>query len=256
MPVFDELASTRLALESVLANTADLPYEVVVVDCGSGEPTSEYLAVLAARNAHVRVTRVLRNRGFAFACNHGARMSTGTFLVLLGSDVVVPPGWLPAFAERLDDLEIGIAGPTTNRTEPRARASYETYGQLVRFSRERADARSGRPVLDVSAAEISCAGMRRDVFQEVGRFDETPNGGTPPGETYARRVRDAGYRVVHVEELYVHQFGEALAERVDRAAEPATPTPADEEAEATIAGSLASDVGQPADAGFADGGAG
>jgi ATP-binding cassette, subfamily B, bacterial len=255
MPVFDEVASTRLALESVLANTSDLPYEVVVVDCGSGKPTSEYLGVLAARNPHVRVSLVLRNRGFAFACNRGADASRGTFLVLLGSDVVVPPGWLPGLAERLDDPEIGVAGPTTNRTEPRARASYETYGQLVRFARERAEARSGRPALDVRAAEISCAGMRRDVFQEVGPFDETLNGGTPPGETYAGRVRDAGYRVVQVEELFVHRFGEALAERVNRAAEPATPTPAAEEAEATIAGSLASDVGQPADGGFVDGGA-
>ena len=62
---------TRLALESVLANTDEPPYEVVVVDNGSARADPEYLEVLAARNRHVRVIRNDENRGFAAACNQG-----------------------------------------------------------------------------------------------------------------------------------------------------------------------------------------
>jgi Glycosyl transferase family 2 len=255
IPVLDELACARLAVESVLANTADLPYEVVVADNGSADPTREYLEVLAARNPHVRVLLGQRNRGFAAACNRGANASRGTFLIFLGSEVVVPPGWLPALAERLDDSGIGIAGPTTNRTEPRAIASYKTYGQFLRFARERCEARAGRPAVDVADADISCAGMRRDVFEAVGPFDETVDPESPAGESSVERLRDAGYRVVQVEELFVHRFGEACAERMDRTAEPAVAPPLTEEAEAAAAGSLVADVGESADGGFGDGGA-
>jgi ATP-binding cassette subfamily B protein len=255
MPVLDEIGSTRLAVESVLANTADLPYEVIVVDNGSAPATRDYLEVLAARNPHVRVIRAARNLGFARACTRGAEASRGTFLVFLATDVVVPPGWLYALAERLDDPNIGIAAPTTNRTDPRANASYETYGQLVRFAHERAEALIGRPALDVLVAELSCVGMRCEVFEEVGQFDETLDAGTSASESYAERVRDAEYRVVHVEELFVHRFGESAAERLDRTAEPAVAPPLTEEAEAAAAGSLVADVGESADGGVGDGGA-
>jgi ATP-binding cassette, subfamily B, bacterial len=252
MPVLDELASTRLAVESVLANTADLPYEVILVNNGSGDATREYLEVLAARNPHVRLLRSPRNLGFAVACNRGAKAGAGTFLVFLATDVVMPPEWLPTLAERLDDPEIGIAGPTTNWTDPRANASYETYGQLVRLAHERAKALTGRQAVDVSGTELSCAGMRREVFEDVGPFDESLETETAAGETYAERVRDAGYRVVQVEELFVHRFGKSAAERLDRAVEPATPTPA-EEVGATIGTTAAAD--DAIDAGFGDGGA-
>ena len=65
------LACTRLALESVLANTDEPPYEIVVVDKGSEEVTRKYLEALAARNRHLRVIRDDDNLGFAAACNRG-----------------------------------------------------------------------------------------------------------------------------------------------------------------------------------------
>jgi hypothetical protein len=98
--------------------------------------------------------------------------------------------------------------------------------------------------------------MRREAFEEVGPFDEALQTGTPAGETYAERVRDAGYRVAQVEELFVHRFGQSAAERLDRAAEPATPTPADEEVEAAVGSTAAADADDAIDAGFGDGGAG
>src|SRR5437868_6519404 len=52
---FNNLVFTRLCLESVLANTDDEAYEMVVVDNGSSDGTVDYLHELARKQAHVRV---------------------------------------------------------------------------------------------------------------------------------------------------------------------------------------------------------
>jgi ATP-binding cassette, subfamily B, bacterial len=222
VPVVDNLACTRLALESLLANTSEPPYEVLVVDNGSGDATREYLEVLAARNRHVRVIRNERNSGFAAACHQGLAASAGDLLVLLNNDTIVPPGWLQRLSNRLDDPELGIVAPVTNRCAGAAQISvpYATYEEMLRFARKRAEAWDGRPAVDIELAELFCAGVRREVLETAGLFDERFETGSLE-EGFTRRVRDAGYRVVYVEELFVHHFGEASLPSIDDRTDPA-----------------------------------
>jgi ATP-binding cassette subfamily B protein len=211
VPVADNLASTRLALESVLANTEEPAYEVVVVDNGSEDRTRDYLEVLAARNRHVRVIRNESDVGFAAACNQGLEAAAGDLVALLSNDTIVPPGWLAGLAQRLEDPSVGLIGPTTNGFGGAAQIStpYETYEEMLRFARDRADAASNGAVIDIEAAEMSSVALRRSVFREVGPLDDRPEAGMFEDADYARRVREAGYRVVRDEGLFVHQFGHA-----------------------------------------------
>ena len=70
MVTYDNLVFTRLAIETVLANT-DYPYELIVVDNASSDGTREYLQALSAGCPRVRLTLNSRNAGFARACNQG-----------------------------------------------------------------------------------------------------------------------------------------------------------------------------------------
>jgi GT2 family glycosyltransferase len=98
----DRVVVTRMAVESVLGNTAE-PFELVVIDNASSDGTRDYLELLASRNPVVRVILNDTDVGFAAANNQGLATATAPNLVLLDNDTIVPPGWLPRLLSHLAD---------------------------------------------------------------------------------------------------------------------------------------------------------
>ena len=107
IPVHGELAQTLACLRAMAAYPPHVRVEIIVVDDASPDATPRVLP----RIAGLRVHTMPRNAGFIGACNAGAALARGRYLLFLNNDTVPQPGWLDAlhatFAQQSD---VGIVG--------------------------------------------------------------------------------------------------------------------------------------------------
>jgi len=114
IPIFNHWDLTRNCLASLQKHSADLDYEVIVVDNGSKDASACELAPLGQALFGERFTRLRfeENRNFGPACNAGAKAASAPLLFFLNNDTLLTPAWAPpllqAFADKPD---LGAAGP-------------------------------------------------------------------------------------------------------------------------------------------------
>ncbi len=154
------------AIDTVLAQTRPVE-EIVVIDDGSTDGTGEVL--------HQRYGERIRyvwqaNAGVSAARNHGMRIARGRYFALLDSD----DEWLPAKTERqIAWLEarpgFGMVLCDVERVD--------SQGQRIDVFRRRdvipEDGRVLRWIIHNPALAPASAILRREVFDQIGGFDES-----------------------------------------------------------------------------------
>jgi GT2 family glycosyltransferase/glycosyltransferase involved in cell wall biosynthesis len=205
---YNNHALTTACIESVLRNSMHPNIEVIVVDNASTDGSREMLESL--HDDRVQVLLNDENAGFAAANNQALRLATGTYVVLLNNDTVVPRGWLPRILRHLEDPQIGLAVAVTNFSgnESRIDVPYDTVEEMLRFADHYMREHDGER-FDIRVAAMYCVGMRRDVYETVGLLDEHFAIGMFEDDDYSHRVRLAGFRVICAEDVFVHHIGQA-----------------------------------------------
>ena len=107
IPVYNEFPRTVACLRALAEHPPTTRFEVIVVDDGCSDETVTAVPQIAG----VRYHRRAQNGGFIAACNDGASLARGEYLIFLNNDTIPQPGWLDAligtFAEHTD---VGLVG--------------------------------------------------------------------------------------------------------------------------------------------------
>ena len=167
---------TRRALAALLEHT-EAPLELIAVDNASTDGTVAGLEAVEG----ITLLRNPTNTGFGPAANQGALRARAPLLLLLNTDALVHPGWLPPLRAVLE-AEPDVAAVAPRLLHPDG--SLQEAGSILWGDAEvwpygptgDAAAPEFRFRRDVDYASAACLLLRRSAFVEAGGFD--PH--TPP----------------------------------------------------------------------------
>ena len=199
IPVFNRCDLTRECLTALADVTQGCTYEVIVINNGSDDDTPNFLRSLGDK---IKVIHNEDNLGFSKACNQGARMAKGRYLVFLNNDTLPKVGWLSPLVDELrrhpDVAVVGSkllypsgkiqhAGVVVSRRDCLPYLVYRNSSGDEPFVNRRRD---------LSAVSAACMAVREDVFNQFGGFDEGFRNGFEDVDL-CLRVKAGGYRVIY-----------------------------------------------------------
>jgi GT2 family glycosyltransferase len=225
----DLLARCLASIERHRPNPARIPTEIIVVDNGSSDGTSDWLALA---HPSVRVIRLEPNREFCGAANAGLAASRGAFIQLLNDDTEVTAGWVEAGLAPFADETVGSVAPlVVVRSDPRrvdsAGDSYAWFGwPMKRGHGQSAASWSARSIEEVFGASGSSAFYRAEALRRAGTLDMLLRSYYEDIDL-AFRLRWAGYRCIYTPACVIHHDisatndhrSPALQRRISRNAE-------------------------------------
>ncbi len=206
MVVFNQLPLTRRCLESLRPST--LPFELVAVDNGSTDGTSEFFQSFPSPYP-LRYHRNAENLGLIKALNQGWRLAGGEFVCFLHNDTEMrEPRWLERLVQAVGtDPSIGLAGLYGAR---RIRRDGRYVARTVVHGLAEAPTLRG-PMAEVAVVDGVCLFLRRDLLGALGGFDEEYGFFHGYDKDLSFAVRETGRRCVVVNAPFVHHGGRTRA---------------------------------------------
>ena len=166
IPVFNRPDEVAELLQS-LASQTFRDFEVVVVEDGSSVPCREVVERYAGMlDVHYYAKP---NSGPGQTRNYGAERSRGDYLIILDSDVILPPGYLDAVEQELrSNPADAFGGPD------RAHPSFTPLQKAINYAMTSffttGGIRGGRKKMDKFYPRSFNMGIRREVYRALGGF--------------------------------------------------------------------------------------
>ncbi len=186
--------------------------ETLLVDAGSNDKTAAFISTFPGS---VRLIPTIRNLGFSRGNNWALRIALGRYVLLLNPDTEMWSGALDGMTAYLDaHPDVGVVAPQLRFADGQIQSSRRRFPSrwtallesvwwqkwlnwmptVQRFYMNDNDATIEH---DVDWATGAALLIRREVFQQVGLFDESFFMYSEETDL-CRRIRHAGWRVVYL----------------------------------------------------------
>lgn len=181
IPTKDRVDLLSRCISTLLKDTRHENFEILILDNGSREiATKEYFRSLAG-DKRIRILWHPGPFNYSAVNNRAAREAKGDFLLFLNNDVeIIRPGWLTELTSWANYAPVGIVGAKLLR----ANGEIQHAGVVLGMSGFADHPFADQPALTFGIAGSTgwyrnflavtgaCMMMRREVFDELGGFDE------------------------------------------------------------------------------------
>jgi GT2 family glycosyltransferase len=188
------------SLERALGDELGTRYELVLVDNASPDDTAELFASWEDR---ATVVYMERNENFSGGCNAGARAASGEVLIFLNNDTEVPAGALEVLAEQAREPGVGAVGARLVYPDGTIQHGGVVWKEECGFTlpyhlfhHAPGDTPAAGAVYDLDAVTGACLAIPRELFFELGGFDDAYINGFEDVDLCIK-VRVAGRRIVY-----------------------------------------------------------
>jgi glycosyltransferase involved in cell wall biosynthesis len=204
IPTRDQARFLRRCLESIFAKTDYPNYEVIVIDNESQVPEAlEYLTSLTVQE-RAKVHRLEGAFNYSKLNNVGVSLARGSLIALLNNDLeVINPDWLSEMVSHALRSEIGAVGARLwypDKTIQHAGVILGGGGIADHAHANVPDGPGyfGRAHLtqNFSAVTAACMLMKRDLYLELGGFDEINLPVAFNDVDFCLRLRERGFRII------------------------------------------------------------
>jgi GT2 family glycosyltransferase/ubiquinone/menaquinone biosynthesis C-methylase UbiE len=198
IPVYNQFIYTYQCLESILKNSGNIKYEVVIGNDCSTDQTQELDKVVRG----ITIINNEKNLRFLKNCNNAASRAKGKYIVFLNNDTQVQEKWLSSLLDIIEkDETAGIVGSKLVYPDGHLQeaggivwrdGSAWNYGQ-----NKMPDDAEYNYVKDVDYISGAAIMIRKSLWEEIGGFDERFAPAYYEDTDLAFEVRKHGYRVVY-----------------------------------------------------------
>ncbi len=209
IPVWNNWPFTFNCLDSILENTNEVPYEVIVVDNGSSDETPFMLKKVN----NIKLINNSTNIGFVDACNMGAKVCNGKYILMLNNDTQVTKGWLGSMVELVErDKSIGMGGakliyPDGKLQEAGGIVWNDPVNLAWNYGRYDDPGKCEyNYVKQVDYCSAACLLIKKELFERIGLFDQRFAPAYFEDTDLAFSVRKLGYKVMYQPKSEVVHF--------------------------------------------------
>lgn len=218
IPTMDHANMLERCVSSLLDKATYQNVEIVLVENNSKE-SETFVLYDRLQKENPGVVKVVEWEGafnYSAIINFGAAASTGEFLLFLNNDTeVIVPGFIEEMLALATIPEVGVVGAKLyfkDMLVQHAGMIIGPYGGISHANQNFSDIRPGyqnRALTQCSFSSVTgaCQMVRREVFDEVGGYDDTFVVGFNDAD-FCLKVRAAGYDVAFTPyaELYHYEF--------------------------------------------------
>lgn len=197
IPVYNQIHYTYACLKSILNNSKEITYEVIIANDCSTDVTNEIEQFVE----NINVITPEENLRFLRNCNNAAKHAKGKYILFLNNDTQVQENWLKALVDLIEkDKSIGMVGSKLVYPDGRLQeaggviwndASGWNYGRLS--NPQDSEFSYVKECDYISGAAIM---IKHSIWNEIGGFDEIFAPAYYEDADLAFEVRKHGYKVM------------------------------------------------------------